>query len=101
MSGARNFRPASGLETIIPSARELDEFDDLPISVRRVLDEAPCCIDAVSAMRVYRREGKHAVLRKIAAIVDKHLDACEAETGVPRPNGPLVVNKRRRRRGHS
>ena len=76
---------------------DLAAFDLLPRSVRRALDDAPFAISAVAALDVYRTLGRRKALSEITASARDYLEACEKQTGVPRPKKPLGVGRKRAR----
>lgn len=91
-----NHRPVPGYEGgfVRPDpVRDLAAYDQLPADVRRALDEAPFAISAREALTVYKKSGHAAVMREIAESAALYYEACEAQTGVPRPEGELVRRK--------
>lgn len=101
MSGAPNHRPVDGYGGgfVRPDpVRDLAAYDALPRPARRALDEAPLAISASAALEYYRKHGIMALMAEIQASADEYYAACEAETGVPRPAGPLVAKPHRRKR---
>ena len=100
MSGASNHRPVNGYKGgFVPPdpVRDLAAYDALPRPARRAIDEAPLAISVVDALNYYEKHGIMALMTEIKASADQYLAACEAETGVPAPPGPLVAKPRGRK----
>ena len=95
-----NHKPVHGYQAgfIKPDPhRDIAAYDQLPLPVRQALDDAPLAISSVAALHHLRAHGLVSVLREIRESADDFYAACEAETKVPRPRTPLVVDKGRRR----
>lgn len=69
--------------------RDLEAYDKLPRTVRRLIDECPAAICAVHTARFYKANGLAAVRREIRATADLFYEAYAKETGVPRPTKPI------------